>query len=383
MFREVLGAVTVASLTLAIMVLVGTTPHLFYLMAQGAMPFRQSLLAVAALLPPQLYNFVPFAVTIAVMNAYIRYGINQEIVSLRMAGLSDVTLAMPAIASAMIATVFTMSMSVYFVPISIRTFEDIVYAADFDLSLALLDEGYVQQVMPDLSISFRRRISANHLEGVTVLDGRKPDSFTYILADQAELVTPKGGKADRVLVLQKGSYQVRSAAEPDAKPIEFAELIVPLSGSRDGASRIRDWRGTYEQPIGRLLDPPTNVRADPRAYAFWLVEGHKRIILPLLCLSYALFTVAILLRGHYQRQTNLLRGLGIGAGVALWHWLLIAIHASLVSEPALMPGYYLAAAVPGAIGVFLLTSAEERARQTLRRLIGRSTAIGPSRMQGD
>lgn len=385
MFREVLVAMAVMSLALAVMVLLGTTPHLFYLLAEGAIPIGPFLMALAVLLPPQLYNFVPFAVTIAVMSAYARYGLNHEIVTLRMFGLSDRALAMPAIASAAIATAFTMSLSVYFVPISIRTFEDIVYAANFDLSLALLDEGYLQQVAPDLSISFRRRISSNHLEGVTILDGRKPNAFTYILADQAELLTPKEENADRVLVLHKGSYQVRSAEEPDSKPIEFAELIIPLSDSPDGASRIRDWRGTYEQPIGRLLDPPANVRADPSAYAFWLVEGHKRIILPLLCLSYALFTVGMLLRGHYQRarQAMLLRAIGIGGAVALWHWLLTAIHASLVSQPALMSGYYLAAAVPGTIGMLLLTSADGRARQLARRLIGRASALGPRRMHAD
>src|SRR5262249_2205599 len=151
----------------------------------------------------------------------------------------------------------------------------------------------------------------HHLEGVTILDGRKPDSFTYILADQAELVTPKDGDGDRVLVLENGSYQVRSASDPDSKPINFAQLILPISDSSDGAPGWRDGRGTSEQPIGRLLDPPANVRADPNAHAFWLVEGHKRIILPLLCLSYALFTVGILLRGRYQRQDTLLRAAAI------------------------------------------------------------------------
>ena len=383
MFLEVLGAVAVVSLTLAVITLLGTTPRLFYLLAEGAIPAGQFALALAVLLPAQLYNFVPFAVTIAVIGAYARYGINHEIVSLRMVGLSDRALAMPAVFSAVIATAFAMAMSVYFVPISIRTFEDIVYAANFDLSLALLDEGYLQQVTPDLSISFRRRSGANHLQGVTILDGRKVDSFTYILADQAELVAPKDNREGRTLVLENGSYQVRSASDPDSKPIEFAELILPISDSPDGAPRSRDWRGTYEQPVGRLLDPPANVRADPSAYAFWRVEGHKRIILPLLCLSYAAFTVGVLLRGRYQRQNTLLRAAGIGASVALWHWFLIAIHATLVSEPALMPGYYLAAAVPGVIGFLLLASADSRARRTARRFIGRFAEIGPGLLRAD
>ncbi len=383
MFREVLGAISVVGLVLAVLTLLGITPRLFFLLAEGAIPLGKFLLALAVLMPAQLYNFVPFAVTIAVMNAYVRYSLHHEIVSLRMVGLSDLKLAMPAVVAAAIATAFTMSMSVYFVPISIRTFEDIVYAANFDLSLALLDEGYVQQVTPDLSISFRRRPSAHQLEGVTILDGRKPDSFTYILADRAELVAPKDGSGDRTLVLENGSYQVRSAADPDSKPIEFAELILPLSESPDGAPRSRDWRGTYEQPIGRLLDPPPNVREDPSAYAFWLVEGHKRIILPLLCLSYALFTAGCLLRGRYQRQRTLLRAATVGVSVALWHWFLIAIHATLVSEPALIAGYYLAAGVPGAIGLVLLTSADHRAHRAVRRLIGRLVANDPSEMRAD
>lgn len=380
MLYRVVGYAGAVSLVLVVVVLLSTTQRMFYLLAEGAITPGQLLEALGLLVPAHIYEVVPLAVTIAIAHAYLRWSQSNEIVSLRMAGLSDWALALPGLGAATAALVLTAAMSLYFVPISFRTFEDIKYAADFNVSLSLLDEGYLQQIAPDLSMSFRRRLRTGEIEGVTILDGRKSGSFTYILAERAALVNRGGADGKRVLVLQNGTYQVRHGSEESVTPVHFEELALPVSGSALASSRIREWRGFYEEHIGRLLDPPPEVRADPDEYGEWKAEGHKRLLMPLLCLSYATFALGMMLLASYERHTApILRIAVVAAGVGAWHGLLIATHSLVVRMPELIPAYYLTAVLPGIAGALMLISSDRGARRTAQSLVARVLGMVPAK----
>lgn len=354
----------VVTLVFTMVVMLVTTSRLFQLMAQGAMPFGRFCLALTMLLPMELYLEVPLTVTIAVIFAYHEWIRHNEIVALRNAGLTDRALAMPALATAVAALAFTALMSLYLLPISFRVFEDIRYDAGYyNLTTNVLYEGYLQTIAPNLSLSFQKRIASDAIQGVTILDGRKADSFTYIFADRGRFVT-EDAKPDpeRVIVLEHGSYIVRHSPDEKVTPINFDDLVVPLQTS-DNAPRGRQWRGFFEERIDTLLNPPPEVRMNPADYGQWIAEGHKRILMPVLCLSYVLFALGVLLRFHYHRSSGVLHVLGIAAGVAFWHGLFVVTHSLVTRTPSLAPLYYIVAATPAVIGIALLTSVRLGARR--------------------
>lgn len=377
MFYRLLGSVAGLSSVLALIFVLLAAKELFFLLAQGAISPGWFLLAMGALLPARSDSVFLFAVSVAIIHGYIKWDRSNEIVSLRMAGLSDRALALPGLGAAALGAVLTALLSLYVSPVSERTFRDIVYDADFDLSLALLDEGYPQRIAPNLSISFHRRLAADDLEGVTILDGRKPDRFTYIVAEEAHLIRHPGTDQERVLILQRGNYQERRESEEKATPVDFDEMTLPISESADGSSRVRTWHGSYEQTIGEVFHPPPEVRADPREYAAWITDGHHRIVLPLQCLSYAVFALGGMLTAGYQhRSATMLRACAVAAGIAFWHGSLISAHPLLATTPALMPAFYFLAAVPGAAGALLLLSKELGAGRRAGRIPRRPSAIG-------
>ncbi len=377
MFYRVLGQTAGLSTVLCLIILLLGTQSLFYLLAEGAITLRLFLQAVVLLAPDPVYRGVPFAITIAIVNAYLKWGRNNEIVSLRMAGMPDRALAVPGVAAATIATIFAASMSLYLLPIAFRAFEDIRYTANFNLSLGLLDEGYLQQIAPNLSISFRQRLSPDEIGGVTILDGRKRGEVKYVLADRAELQNPRDSGGKRVLVLRGGSYQIRRDSEERLAPVTFQELILPIADSADGSSRIREWRGFYEENIGVLLSPPADIREDPALYGDYIAEGHMRIAVPLSCLSCAVFALGLMLRAKYERRSAPIRSIITAlVGTALWQTALIAAHTVVSQAPSLAPLLYVVCAVPGTIGALLLTLRSSGTRQAIRRLSALFLPVG-------
>jgi lipopolysaccharide export system permease protein len=370
MFRRVLGETAGLSVALCLIILLLGTQSLLYLLAERAISLKLFLQAVILLAPDPIYRGVPFAIAIAIVHAYLKWGRNNEIVSLRMAGMSDLSLAVPGLATALVATVFAASTSLYLLPIAFRSFEDIRYTAKFNLSLGLLDQGYLQQIAPNISISFRRRLSGSEIGGVTILDSRKQGEVKYLLADRARLQNPENPDGQRLLVLLHGSYQIRRGSEERLAPVAFQELTLPIADSADGSSRVREWHGFYEESIGTLLDPPSEVREDPELYGNYVAEGHMRVATPLSCLTGALFALGVMLNAKYERRSAPLKSIVAAlTGVALWQSLLIGGHALISRVPAFAPLIYVLCALPAVIGALLLASRPARARAA-RRLSG-------------
>jgi len=377
MFYRVLGQTAGLSTVLCLIILLLGTQSLFYLLAEGAITLRLFLQAVVLLAPDPVYHGVPFAITIAIVHAYLKWGRNNEIVSLRMAGMPDRALAVPGLAAATIATIFAASMSLYLLPIAFRTFEDIRYTANFNLSLGLLDEGYLQQIAPNLSISFRQRLGRDEIGGVTILDGRKRGDVKYVLADRAELQNPRDSSGQRILVLRGGSYQIRRGSEERLASVTFQELTLPIADSADGSSRIREWRGFYEENIDVLLSPPADIREDPALYGDYIAEGHMRIVVPLSCLSCAAFALGLMLRATYERRSAPIRSIVAAlAGTALWQTALIAAHTAVSQAPWLAPFLYVVCAAPGTIGALLLAPKSSGVRRASRRLAALFLPVG-------
>ncbi|HTZ80547.1 MAG TPA: LptF/LptG family permease, partial [Stellaceae bacterium] len=243
----------------------------------------------------------------------------------------------------------------------------------------VLYDGYLQEIAPNLSLSFQKRIASDAIQGVTILDGRKAGSFTYIFADRGRFVTRDAKpEPERMIVLEHGSYIVRHNPQEKVTPINFDDLVVPLQASGAGP-KARQWRGFFEERIDTLLNPPPEVRMNPVDYGNWIAEAHKRILMPVLCLSYVLFALGILLRSHYHRTGGALHVLGIAAGIAFWHGLFVVTHSLVTRTPSLAVIYYLVAATPAVIGIALLATAgprRRRGRPPVQPLLGAEAEAG-------
>jgi len=327
MFYRLLGHASVAGAIVCLIILLVLVQPLFFLLAEHFVSLRRFLLACLLLAPDPIYRGLPFAISVAIVHDYLRWGRNNEIVSLRMAGMPNQALATPALAAAAAVTVLAAMVSLYISPLASRAIEDIRYGAIFNLSLRLLNEGYLQQIAPDLSISFRKRLGPNEITGVTILDSSKEGEVKYIMAERAELQVLQDPSAKRVLVLSQGNYQVRDSSGQRLAPVVFQKLILPIAESADGSPPVREWHGAYEQHIGVLLDPPPDIVQDANLYGDYTSLGHLRIVAPLSCLGCAIFALGLMVAAPYERRSApILSVVAALGGVALWQGLLITAY---------------------------------------------------------
>jgi lipopolysaccharide export system permease protein len=327
----------------------------------GAMPVDKFLLANIYLLPMILCHTGPLGVALGIGSAYWRWASDQHIVTLRSIGISNIGIAAPGVLCAAVAAGWTGLASLYLMPNACQRLYDIVYVSVANAPYRLLKEGYLNGVAPGLAISFENWQSSDTIAHPKIIDTRG-DSFSVISAQAGRFMPSSDGDT---LLLEHGFVKKKSTLNSEGQPVDFNEMSLPLDRRQVEASS----RGlaTFERGIGDLLDPPGKVRRRPGEAARWIAEGHRRLVMPLLCLSYGLLVVGVLSWRQSARLGILLRVLGLAVAVVFAHILGVILYAVIGARWDLLALYYAVALAPGGVGLALMLAAD-------RPGIGRSSA---------
>ena len=135
--------------------------------------------------------------------------------------------------------------------------------------------------------------------------------------------------------------------------VELDELMPPP----DPAQRGRGW---YEWPTVELLAPPRDHPQYATMWDTWMVEGHKRVLSPLLCLTYALAAMAYVLTAGYFRNDRVMVVTRLIAAMLVAH---LGLFAALPFAARLAPvslGLFHALAVGGALACWVVLARSDR-----------------------
>jgi len=324
------------------------SPQLYDLVMGGALPVDRLLLIWLHILPVIFYHATPEIVSIAVACRYYQWIENNEVLSLRSAGRSSCQIACPGIIVAVLAGSFCALNSLCLLPLSWRSLEDIRFQAAANAGVEVLQPGYQQEIIPGVSVAFGRRSpDGNTLEDIVALDGRNEHSFTEIWARRGRFLESDGVS---LLLLDSGAYFVRSAT--GIEKVDFDTFTLPVRIGTPEGTKERP-RGFYEEPVTRLLNPPIDVRDDALMLAQWLVEGHRRIVNPLLCVGNVVLVLGLLVPRRQGRRQTLLFGLAVASAFAT-NTLPDPIITMAIRNIELLPLLYLLPTVPALVGGLLL-----------------------------
>ena len=358
-YRHMLGRliVTTAAIMSVIVVeqILEKSRKLYDLVITGALPVHRVLLIWLHILPVIFYHASPEIVSIAVTWRYYQWIQNNEVLTLRSAGRSCLQIAFPGILAAIFAASFCALNSLCLVAPSWGSLEDIRLEAFATPSVDALQPGYQQQIVPGFSVGFARRgLDGTTLEDVVVLDGRKDNAFTDIWARRASLL--RIGE-DLLLLFDSGAYIVRNAT--GTEKVVFDTFSLPLGNGMLGATTTRA-RGFYEEPVTRLLNPPSEVRNDILVWAQWLAEGHRRIINPLLCVGNVVLVLGLLVPGRQGNfRLKILFLLAVASALAT-NTLPDSIVSIVIRNADFLPLLYLLPAAPTIAGGLLLIGSDKR-----------------------
>jgi lipopolysaccharide export LptBFGC system permease protein LptF len=324
------------------------SPQLYDLVMSGALSLDRLLLIWLHILPVIFYHATPEMVSIAVACRYYQWIENNEVLTLRSAGRSSSQIACPGILAAVLAASFCALNSLCLLPLSWSNLEDIRFHAAANVGVEVLQPGYQQEIIPGVSVAFARRsLDGTTLEDIVALDSRKEHEFTEIWSRHGRFLE-SGGVS--LLLLDSGAYFVRTAN--GIEEVDFDTFSLPVRiGTPEGTAERP--RGFYEEPVTRLLNPPIEVREDALVWAQWLVEGHRRIVNPLLCIGNVVLVLGLLVPRRQGRRQTLLFVLALASAFGT-NTLPDPIITMAIRDIKLLPLLYLLPMVPAIVGGLLL-----------------------------
>lgn len=327
-----------------------------YIVNRG-LPATTFFAFVGLLLPSFLGVVLPIATFCAVLFVYNKLTMDSEMVVLRAAGLSQTQLAWPALILALGITVIVYSISLYFLPLSYRTFKELQYQIRSDYSAVLLQEGVFNELGDGITVYVRERSADGELRGILVHDKRKAGEAVTMMAERGALIRSESGPR---VVMVNGNRQEVDQDSGRLSLLHFDRYTVEMTRFSDAPGNR--WLEPKERFLPSLLSP-ANSGIDLRNRNELIAEGHQRLVAPLYTIVFVLVGLAALLSGEFNRRGQLHRLLVAILCVGVLEGLALALQDLAGRTPQTLPLMYLVPALPVGVSIYVLLKRSRR-RQT-------------------
>lgn len=302
-------------------------------------------LYMAILILPRFIDVVlPIAVFIAVLFTYNRLVVESEMVVMRAAGMSQSSLARPALLTGVVGFAVLMALSLYLLPAANRAFKDLQFEIRNRFASALLQEGIFNTLSDSLTIYVHARDPNGELSGLLIHDTRDSTKPITIVAERGAVVDTDGGP--RILMVN-GSRQQLDRATGKLSVLSFDKYTLDLAEFRD-APELRD-----RQPDELFMKELLFRRGKPGDISR-LIEANLRLVTPLTALAFAAIPVACLLTGEFNRRGQTRRVLLAVLLAFLFETLDIAFKNLAGRSTIAVPLLYINVLVPLVVTAWLL-----------------------------
>jgi lipopolysaccharide export system permease protein len=305
-------------------------------------------LYLALLILPRFFDIVlPIGAFIAVLFVFNKLTSESELVVMRAAGLSPLTLARPVLALAGIAFLVLLSLSAYFLPASNREFKDLQFEIRNRFVSSLLQEGTFTNISDKLTIYIGGRDERGEVTGLLINDERDPEQPITIFAERGAFADAAIGSR---IIMVNGNRQKYDRASGKLSILTFDRYTLDLDTMRDApGARFRE---AQERFLGELFFPPEEL--DAATYRSFIVEGHQRLTVPLTVFSFVMIPLACLLPGEFNRRGQLQRVLLAVAFALLFQSLDLGVKNLAAGSYAAIPLIYLIDLLPFGLGFGML-----------------------------
>ncbi|MGE0613313.1 MAG: LptF/LptG family permease [Hyphomicrobiales bacterium] len=365
-FRQVASSFLLILLTLTAIVWLATAlKQLDLLTSKGqsiTLFFTMTMLA----LPNLMAMIAPNALLLATLQTLDRLNGDSELIIMSASGASVRRTAAPFLALAALLSAVLVVMTLYIMPLSLRTLRDYVTQVRTDLITQVMRPGLFSSPEDGVTFHIRDRAANGDLIGLMVQDDRSDEtqSMTY-LAKTGQIIS----KGDRsYLVMRDGHIHRRPKAtagkDVEVQIVAFEQYIFDVShyGATDDTTEYKP----RERYLGELLYPgpddeyykrhPGNFRSEIHERFASLIYPFVFVFVPLMFLGnprtsresrwkalFMAFGVAVLIRIAGLAATNLLTQkawavllvYGIPAGAILVAGL--AAHVRMVPKARSLP----------------------------------------------
>ncbi len=360
LFKNLLIATVFVAITLAAVIfLTQSLRFLELVIDSGASATAFWVLTMLAL--PRFFEIIlPIALMAATVFVYNKLTMDSELIVMKGAGISPMTLARPALAMAVLTTLVLWVMTMWLGPVSLSNMHKMRQVIKAQYSTLLFREGVFNAVTPGLTVFIRGK-SEGEMRGIMIHDSREENERpSTVLAKRGVIVATDEGQ--QVLVYD-GSRQSINAQTGALERLDFDRYSIDLP---DGSGPVRQrWREPDERTFFELFHPNPDDKRDLESRREFITEAHRRVISPILAPAFAVIALSFLLLGPVERRGQGLRiSAAVVATILIQGLYLAAFNMTRQSGWGLLLMYILALA-PLFSGLFLLSGFGEKFRRRM------------------
>lgn len=298
-FKKVASATVLVFIALGAMVWLSQALRQFDLVTANGQAITTFLQVTALLIPVLLTVVLPVALLIAVIYTFNSMNTDAELVVINASGASQSSVLKPVLLLAMICTLIVASMTLYFSPLSFRTWQSLITNVRGNIVTQFMREGSFLSLAPNLTFHVRARNTDGSMQGIFVSDDREDDkTSTYIAERGAILDNPLG----MFLIMTNGTIQQRSKLDDSISMIAFSSYAFDLSTFTSGTTE--PVLEPNARPTAYLFSPDPEdpyYRQFPTKFA---AELNDRFTAPLYCFLFALIPMLFLGQAGTARQSR-------------------------------------------------------------------------------
>lgn len=301
----------------------------FYILKELLLPFLlTALVLVAILLMEKIYQFLPYYVssgvsitaflllllyslptifsvvfpislTMGIFTGMFRLSSDSEVVSMRAAGISLVSLFTPVLAFAVLVSILTGMMTLYLNPLAVTGLKNLQFSILQQQTRINIEPGHVNTSVGE-NLLFVAKQSEDELYGIFIADKNNPDQFPLIEARKGKIEISK--EELRVLLhLADGKIHLPGDIE-HARTIAFKRfqyyLNIPYIKTK--RKKRHEWEYSTIELINILKKTPPHTNT----FFEYSTELHSRLSTPLSCFVLALFALPIGIGNRVRKKAG-------------------------------------------------------------------------------
>jgi len=295
LIKSLISHLSVTTAAIICLVWLSQTMKLAFVIELGTSILSFLTLTLSAL-PTILVSIFPLAVAISYFGKYSFLNSDRELIALSSAGLSNFSLAKPALKLTLCLTFIGYIFSFYIGPISYHFLKNHLSNFRSNYFNNVIHEHSFNQISKNITLYIDHKDNASLMNGIIIFDNRDLKEPAIIFANKGALIIEDNTPT---FALYDGIRQVIDKYG-EMSQMSFANFTISLP--HHATERSLNSMDLQEYTIAQLFYP--NQDLPKKRLAQIMVEKHQRIIWPAYIFAFAIITLGIFLKRPYSRTPS-------------------------------------------------------------------------------
>lgn len=269
---------------------------LLYLIDKG-IAFAEFFKLITLILPSLFFIISPLIVVLAVIYVYNKLQNERQLIILKVSGLSNFSIAKPALLVATFVTLFGYYVSLYLMPLSYNKLKIELNNFKENYVSGIIDERTFNQVSKYVTIYVDKKNDNGSLEGIILFDNKNPEQQSVLFAKIGKIIM----SGDVPLLRVYDGFRQSFDANHNLTRLYFDNLTVEVKNN-ENLENDRN-KTSLELYINEMLWPSDKISEERKIRL--MIDGHQRIIWPFFNYCLVFLALSMFLSRPYNRRSYL------------------------------------------------------------------------------